>query len=87
MLVGDIPLAPETFSFGNDGKPFVMSGPNDSPTRIRRIVDTLAKRAGPGGFDYVVHVADFSDGELSFFAGPVLSTELESSDHQTGDAS
>lgn len=85
-LFGDIPLATETFSFGKDGKPFFMSGPNDSPTRIRRIVDTLGKRAGPDGFDYVVHVADFSDGELSLFAGPELSTRLESSDHQTGHA-
>jgi len=58
-LFGDIPLATETFPFGKDGKPFFVSGPNDSPSRIRRILDTVAKRAGPGGFDYVVHLDNF----------------------------
>jgi len=29
-------------------------------TRIRRILDTLVKRVGEGGFDYVVHVDDFA---------------------------
>jgi hypothetical protein len=59
-IFGDIPAATETFPFGKEGKPFYVSGPNDSPTRIRRIVDTLAKRVGPGGFDYVVHVDNFA---------------------------
>jgi hypothetical protein len=59
-IFGDIPLATETFPFGKDGKPFYVSGPNDSATRIRRILDTLVKRVGEGGFDYVVHVDDFA---------------------------
>jgi len=59
-IFGDIPLAIETFPFGKYGKPFFMSGPNDSPTRIRRILDTLVKRAGPGGFHYIVHVDEFA---------------------------
>ena len=59
-IFGDIPAATETFLFGKDGKPFYMSGPNDSPTRIRQIVDTLAKRLGPGGFDYLVRVDNFA---------------------------
>jgi len=59
-LFGDIPLATETFPFGKDGKPFFVSGPNDSPSRIRRILDMVAKRAGPGGFDYIVHVDNFA---------------------------
>jgi hypothetical protein len=59
-IFGDIPMATETFPFGKDGKPFFMSGPNDSPTRIRRILDTLVKRVGPGGFDYLVQVDDFA---------------------------
>jgi hypothetical protein len=57
-IFGDIPLATETFAFGKDGKPFYASGPNDSPARIRQILDTLVKRMGDDGFDYVVHVAD-----------------------------
>ena len=53
-IFGDIPIAYEIFPFGKDGKPFYVSGPNASPTRIRRILDTLVKRVGKGGFDYVV---------------------------------
>jgi hypothetical protein len=59
-IFGDIPLATATFQFGKDGKPLYVSGPNDSPTRIRRILDTLVKGAGEGGFDYVVNVNDFA---------------------------
>jgi len=59
-IFGDMPLGTETFPFGRDGKPFYVSGPNDSPTRIRRILDTLVKCVGEGGFDYLVHVDDFA---------------------------
>jgi hypothetical protein len=57
LIFGDTPFAEETFSFGKDGKPFYVSGPNDSPARKRRIMDTLAKRAGPKNFDFMVDVA------------------------------
>jgi hypothetical protein len=59
-IFGDIPLATETFAFGKDGKPFFVAGPNDSPTRIRRILDALVKRAGPDGFDYIVPMDEFA---------------------------
>jgi hypothetical protein len=59
-LFGDIPLATKTFSFGKDGKPFFMSGPNDSRTRIRNIMDKLVESVGPGGFDYMVNVDGFA---------------------------
>jgi len=58
-LFGDISAATKTFAFGKDGKPFFMSGPNDSPTRIRSILDTLVRCVGPGGFDYIVNGDDF----------------------------
>jgi hypothetical protein len=58
-LFGDIPLATKTFPFGKDGKPFYVSGPNDSPARIRHIMDMLAKCAGPGEFNYLVAADDF----------------------------
>ena len=57
-IFGGTPLATETFVFGKEGKPFYMSGPNDSPTRIRRILDTLVKRVGKDGFDFIVPVDD-----------------------------
>lgn len=44
----------ESFTFGKDGKPFFMSGPNDTPARIRRIMATLEKSRGTGGWDYMV---------------------------------
>ena len=59
-IFGDIPMAMETFPFGKNGKPFFISGPHDSPTRIRHILDTLAKRAGPDGFDFIAGMADFA---------------------------
>ena len=42
------------YVFGKDGKPFFMSGPYDTPTRCRRIIDTLTRRCGPEGFHFVV---------------------------------
>ena len=59
-IFGDIPIAMETFPFGKNGKPFFICGPHDSPTRIRRILDTLAKRAGPDGFDFIAGMVDFA---------------------------
>jgi hypothetical protein len=59
-IFGEIPMATETFPFGKDGKPFFVSGPNDTPSRIRRILDTLVRRVGRGGFNYLVQVDDFA---------------------------
>jgi hypothetical protein len=57
-IFGDIPMATATFPFGKDGKPFFIAGPNESPARIRHILDTLAKRVGSGRFEYVVPLDD-----------------------------
>jgi hypothetical protein len=46
LIFGDTPMTEETFSFGKDGMPFYMAGPNDSPARQRRIQDAVAKHAG-----------------------------------------
>ena len=59
-IFGDIPIAMETFPFGKNGKPFFICGPHDSPTRIRHILATLAKRAGPDGFDFIAGMVDFA---------------------------
>lgn len=42
------------FVFGKDGKPFYIVGPHDSPRRGAQILDTLSRRCGPGGFDYLI---------------------------------
>jgi len=56
ILFGDINAADSDthFEFGKDGKPFFVSGPNDSPERCKQIVAILNKTCGPGRYDYVV---------------------------------
>jgi hypothetical protein len=49
------------FTFGKDGKPFYMSGPNETEARSRQIIDTLLRRCGPEGFHYLVGVSPFDD--------------------------
>jgi hypothetical protein len=58
ILFGDIEAADSDahFEFGKDGKPFFVSGPNDSPERCKQIVAILNKTCGPGQFDYFVAV-------------------------------
>jgi hypothetical protein len=45
---------PETFTFGKDGKPFFVSGPNDDDRRIALVLNVLKARLGPDGFHYLV---------------------------------
>jgi hypothetical protein len=49
---------PYKLIFGKDGKPFYIAGPHDNPTRILK---QLEKTAGPGNYDYLVGIGDFSD--------------------------
>ena len=49
------------FEFGKDGKPFYISGPYDSETKIRRITHRLTECLGPDGFHVLVGM-----GELGF---------------------
>lgn len=50
----DADACTETFTFGKDGKPFFVSGPNDTPARIRTITQTLEESRGTGGWNYLV---------------------------------
>jgi hypothetical protein len=43
-------------TFGKDGKPFYVSGPYDTPARVRTIGQTLEKSRGTGNWDYMVEV-------------------------------
>jgi hypothetical protein len=56
LLFGDISAADSTaeFTFGKDGKPFFIAGPNDGPARCREIISVLMNHCGPDGFDYVL---------------------------------
>jgi hypothetical protein len=42
------------FVFGYKGKPHYVQGPNDSPQRVARILDTLKARCGDGNFTFAV---------------------------------
>ena len=59
-IFGDIDSsAPErTWEFGKDGKPFFISGPNDTPARCRQIMAALGGSEGPDGFDYLMQVSE-----------------------------
>ncbi len=45
---------PETFTFGQNGKPLYVAGPNDDQERIDRVIRTLTAKLGKEGFHYVV---------------------------------
>ena len=64
-LFGDIDPAECTidFEFGRDGKPFYVSGPYDSPMRIRKIINQLTKRFGPEGFHFIRALDPHDPGE------------------------
>ncbi len=55
-VFGDIAAADSqaTFEFGKDGKPFFVSGPNDTPERCRKIVTMLTNTCGPGNFHFMI---------------------------------
>ena len=47
----------DTFTFGKDSKPFYVSGPNDTPARIRTITRALEESRGTDGWHYMAEVA------------------------------
>jgi hypothetical protein len=59
-IFGDIDAAacPAHFEFGQDGKPFYISGPNDSLTRINLIQHALLKSCGPDGFHFLIQIGE-----------------------------
>jgi len=63
-LFGDIEAAacPVRYAYGKNGKPFYISGPNESPAQSRRIVDTLSRKLGPEKFDFMTALGA-SEGE------------------------
>ncbi|MGH8525045.1 MAG: hypothetical protein ACREXY_12790 [Gammaproteobacteria bacterium] len=55
-IFGDVDAAacPVKFVFGQDDKPFYVSGPHDSPSMQRRIVTQLERRCGTDGFHFMI---------------------------------
>jgi hypothetical protein len=42
------------FTFGKDGKPLFVQGPNDSPVMVERIIKMLHAKCGEGNFNYII---------------------------------
>jgi hypothetical protein len=84
VLFGDVDAADSDahFEFGKDGKPFFISGPNDTLERCKQIVAILSKTCGSGQFDYVVHLLPPSveEGSPALLGGGPLLIADEGSD-------
>jgi hypothetical protein len=50
----DAGACPTEYEFGKDGKPLYVSGPNDTPAKIRKVIRTLTAKVGEGNFDFMV---------------------------------
>ena len=55
-IFGDIDAqaCPAQFTYGSDGIPFYIRGPNESISQARRIIDQLHLKCGEGNFHYLV---------------------------------
>jgi hypothetical protein len=62
-IFGDIDAGacPVKYTYGKEGKPFYMNGPYESPADIKRIINTLTKKCGAGGFHTVLRLNDDMD--------------------------
>ena len=51
-IFGDVDghACPTRFTYGSNGKPFYIRGPNESISQSKRIVDQLQRRCGEGNF-------------------------------------
>jgi hypothetical protein len=47
---------PDEFVFGRDGKPFFVQGPQETPVKVRQVMETLKRTCGEGNFDYLLAV-------------------------------
>jgi hypothetical protein len=66
LIFGDIDprLCKVEFEFGQNGQPYFVAGPDDSPRRITEIMDVLSKtQGGTDNFRFVVPVATSEDSE------------------------
>ena len=53
-------VCPNQYTFGKDGKPFYISGPNENQNQSKKIVEKLLRNCGEGNFDYIVSSFDES---------------------------
>ena len=48
----DAEVCPTEFTFGREGRPCYVQGPDDTEERVERVLATLEARCGTDGFDY-----------------------------------
>jgi hypothetical protein len=53
----DVGVCRTEYEFGKDGKPLYVSGPNDTPAKIRMIIRTLTAKVGEGNFHFMVEAS------------------------------
>ncbi|MBA7674864.1 hypothetical protein ES703_83089 [subsurface metagenome] len=44
------------FTYGKYGKPFFVSGPNETPQQCKEIVEMLERNCGSGNYEYIIQV-------------------------------
>ena len=54
---------PQGSVYGSKGKPLFVQSPNDSPQFVERVMSTLVRRLGEGGFHYILSVGRSTDFE------------------------
>jgi hypothetical protein len=56
LIFGDVQSAacPTRFEYGHDGKPLYVSGPHETASQVRSIIEQLQRRLGTGNFDFLV---------------------------------
>jgi hypothetical protein len=59
-IFGDIDpsVCPVKYTYGKDGKPFYIRGPNESSSQASKIVDQLHTRCGEGNYNYLVTLGE-----------------------------
>lgn len=59
----DPTVCPIKYTFGKDGKPFYISGPNENLNQSKRIINSLLQNCGEGNFDYLMSVSEETEAE------------------------
>jgi hypothetical protein len=64
-IFGDIDgrVCPTKFTYGSEGKPFYIRGPNEAISQAKRIVGQLQRKCGKGNFEYFITL-DVDDPEF-----------------------
>lgn len=59
----DPTVCPNKYTFGKDGKPFYISGPNENLNQSNKIISSLRRHCGEGNFDYIMSLNEEAEFE------------------------